>query len=80
VEEYISKLSDESRPVFLNLRNTIVNNLTAGFVERMNYGMVGFIIPYKLYLIGYQCNPKLSLPFIAIAAQKNHRYIPCEHL
>ena len=33
--------------------------------------MIGYVVPHKLYPDGYHCNPKLPLPFIAIASQKN---------
>jgi hypothetical protein len=37
----------------------------------MNYGMIGYVIPHTLYPAGYHCDPKLPLPFMALAAQKN---------
>jgi hypothetical protein len=29
------------------------------------------VVPHSIYPNGYHCNPKLPLPFIAIASQKN---------
>ena len=37
----------------------------------MSYGMIGYVIPHSLYPAGYHCDPKLPLPFINIASQKN---------
>jgi hypothetical protein len=37
----------------------------------MNYGMIGYVIPHSLYPSGYHCDPKLPLPFMNIASQKN---------
>ena len=37
----------------------------------MNYGMIGYIVPHSTYPNGYHCNPKLPLPFINLASQKN---------
>jgi hypothetical protein len=37
----------------------------------MSYGMIGYIVPHKIYPAWYHCDPKLPLPFIALAAQKN---------
>jgi hypothetical protein len=37
----------------------------------MNYNMIGYVVPHQLYPAGYHCDPKLPLPFINIAAQKN---------
>ena len=33
--------------------------------------MIGYYIPHSLYPSGYHCDPKLPLPFVSIAAQKN---------
>ncbi len=37
----------------------------------MSYGMIGYVVPHTIYPDGYHCNPKLPLPFINIASQKN---------
>jgi hypothetical protein len=37
----------------------------------MSYGMVGYVVPHDVYPDGYHCDPKLPLPFMSIAAQKN---------
>ena len=37
----------------------------------MNYGMPGFVVPHSIYPNGYHCDPKLPLPFIGYASQKN---------
>ena len=33
--------------------------------------MLGYLVPHSIYPEGYHCNPKLPLPFINIASQKN---------
>ena len=55
----------------LQLQKIIKKNLPKGFSEEMNYGMLGYVVPHKLYPAGYHCDPKLPLPFLAIASQKN---------
>ena len=37
----------------------------------MSYGMIGWIVPHATYPDGYHCDPKLPLPFMNIASQKN---------
>lgn len=37
----------------------------------MSYGMLGYVVPHKLYPDGYHCDPKLPLPFMNLASQKN---------
>ena len=71
IVEYLNELSQERREVMEKLRETILQNIPNGFVEEMNYGMIGYVVPHKIYPDGYHCNPKLPLPFINIASQKN---------
>ena len=33
--------------------------------------MPGFVVPHSIYPNGYHCDPKLPLPFIGYASQKN---------
>ena len=42
-----------------------------GFEEQLNYGMIGYVVPHKIYPDGYHCDPKLPLPFLSLASQKN---------
>lgn len=37
----------------------------------MSYGMLGYVVPHSKYPDGYHCDPKLPLPFINLASQKN---------
>jgi hypothetical protein len=53
------------------LRQTILENLPKGFIEEMNYGMVGYVVPHSIYPAGYHCDTKMPLPFMNIASQKN---------
>ena len=40
--------------------------------------MIGFVVPHSIYKSGYHCDPKLPLPFINLASQKN--YIAFYHM
>jgi len=71
VEEYISQLPEDRKTAFIKLRKTILDNLPEGFEEGINYGMPSFYVPHSIYPDGYHCDPKLPLPFINIASQKN---------
>lgn len=71
VTDYIIEIPEESKPVFSKLRETILNNIPKDFEEQMSYGMIGYVVPHSIYPDGYHCNPKLPLPFISIASQKN---------
>ncbi|PJE45514.1 MAG: hypothetical protein CUR34_11730 [Sediminibacterium sp.] len=71
VAEYISQIPTEQKVQLEQLRKSIKKNLPSGFVEVVNYGMIGYVVPHSIYRDGYHCNPKLPLPFMALAAQKN---------
>jgi uncharacterized protein YdhG (YjbR/CyaY superfamily) len=70
-DEYISQIPDERKSAFNQLRQVILKNLPEGFEEVMTYGMIGYAVPHSIYPAGYHCNPRLPLPFINIASQKN---------
>lgn len=60
------------------LRRVILENLPEGFSETINYGMIGYVVPFVIYPGGYQADPKQPLPFVNIASQKN--YFALHHL
>jgi len=70
-EEYIDQLPHERQAVISKLRTILLNNLPKGFEEQMSYGMLGYVVPHTSYPEGYHCDPKLPLPFINLASQKN---------
>jgi hypothetical protein len=71
VEEYLKELPEEREKMMTELRETILKNIPKGFVEQMSYGMIGYVVPHSIYPNGYHCDPKLPLPFVNIASQKN---------
>lgn len=78
IEEYLEDLPEDRRAVIEKLRVIIKNNIPEGFEEMINYDMIGYVVPHKIYPAGYHCDPKLPLPFINIASQKN--YIALYHM
>ena len=72
VDEYISQLPEDRRQALSKLRKIILENLSDGFVEELNYGMPGYVVPHSIYPAGYHCDPKVPLPFMSFASQKNH--------
>lgn len=71
VEEYLASLPDDRRKPIDALRKQIKKKLPRGFEEVMSYGMIGYVVPHKLYPPGYHCTPALPLPFMNLASQKN---------
>jgi len=70
-EQYLAELPDDRKEAMLKLRKTIKDNLPKGFEEIISYGMLGYVVPHTIYPDGYHCTPKLPLPFMNIASQKN---------
>ena len=77
-EEYIAQLPEERKQAISLIRKTILDHLPKGFVEVIGYGMIGYVVPHTLYPKGYHCDPKLPLPFMNLASQKN--YIALYHM
>lgn len=71
VDEYIDELSAERKQPMQELRKIIKKNLPKGFQECISYGMIGYVVPHSKYPNGYHCDPRLPLPFMNIASQKN---------
>jgi hypothetical protein len=72
VEQYLAELPEDRKDIIADLRKTLKKNLPKGFIEEISYGMIGYVVPHSIYPNGYHCNPKLPLPFINVASQKNH--------
>ena len=71
IDDYLKNLPQDRLEVINKLRSIIKDNLPAGFEEAMSYGMIGYVVPHSLFPAGYHCDPKLPLPFVSIASQKN---------
>lgn len=71
VQEYMDNLPEDRKEAMNRLRDVINQNLPKGFEEQMSYGMLGWVVPHSAYPAGYHCDPKLPLPFLSIASQKN---------
>ncbi|MFD0861130.1 DUF1801 domain-containing protein [Sungkyunkwania multivorans] len=70
-EEYIANLPDDRKEPVSKLRKIINDKLPKGFQEGMGYGMIGYTVPHSTYPDGYHCDPKVPLPFMNLASQKN---------
>ena len=71
IDAYLQGLPQE-RMVAVNLLREAINaHLPKGFSEQITYGMIGWVVPHSTYPAGYHCDPKLPLPFLSIASQKN---------
>lgn len=69
--QYVHSLPADRQLAIQQLRRVIKKNLPKGFAEVMSYGMIGYVVPHRLYPAGYHCNPAEPLPFMGLASQKN---------
>ena len=79
VNQYLTALPADRREVLKAVRAVVLKNLPKGYVERMQYGAIGYFVPHSIYPPGYHCDPKQPLPFAGLASQKNHMaiYLMC---
>jgi hypothetical protein len=79
VEEYLASLPADRRAALQAVRNVILENLDRDYEEGMQYGMIGYYVPHRVFPAGYHCDPRQPLPFAGLASQKNHMalYLMC---
>ncbi len=79
VAQYLSELPDDRRKALEAVRKVILKNLDRDYEEGMQYGMIGYYVPHRIYPAGYHCDPKQPLPFACLASQKNYMslYLMC---
>jgi hypothetical protein len=79
VAEYLSSLPEDRRRAIEAVRQVILQNLDKDYEEGMQYGMIGYYVPHRVYPAGYHCDPKQPLPFAALGSQKNYMsvYLMC---
>jgi hypothetical protein len=75
VEQYLESLPEDRRAALEAIRQVILANLDGDLEEGMQYGMIGYYVPHRIYPAGYHCNPKEPLPYAGLASQKNHMAI-----
>lgn len=79
VEKYLAELPDDRRRALEVVRQVILTNLDKDYEEGMQYGMIGYYVPHRVYPAGYHCDPAQAVCFAGLASQKNHMslYLMC---
>lgn len=72
VAQYLKELPADRRAIIAKVRQVILDNLDEDYEEGMQYGMIGYYVPHRVYPAGYHCDPKQPLPFAGLASQKNY--------
>ncbi len=81
VKEYLAGLPAERRSAIEAVREVILANLPQGYEEVIQYGMISYVVPHRLYPAGYHCDPKQALTYASLGSQKNHMalYLMCAY-
>ena len=81
VEQYLAELPADRRAAMEAVRAVILENLDAEYAEGMQYGMIGYCVPHRVYPAGYHCDPRQPLPFASLGSQKNYMslYLMCSY-
>ena len=79
VAQYLSGLPADRRAAIETVRNVILANLDNDYEEGIQYGMIGYYVPHRIFPAGYHCDPRQPLPFAALASEKNYMslYLMC---
>jgi hypothetical protein len=72
VADYLASQPADRRAAIEAVRAVILKNLDSDYEEGMQYGMIGYYVPHRVYPAGYHCDPKQPLPFAGLASQKGH--------
>ncbi len=78
-KEYLDSLPEDRRKALRKVRAAVNRGLPKGYEEGMQYGMIGWYVPHRLFPAGYHCDPKQGVPFAGLASQKNYMslYLMC---
>jgi hypothetical protein len=79
VQAYLAALPEDRRAAIEAVRKVILANLDEGYEEGIQYGVIGYYVPHRVYPAGYHCDPKQPLPFAGLASQKGYMavYLMC---
>ena len=72
IENYLEAIDEKRKEPFRKLYDIVKENMPGGFEEEFLYGMISFVVPLKTYPNGYLNRKDEPIPFISLAAQKNH--------
>ncbi|MCU0707150.1 MAG: DUF1801 domain-containing protein [Pirellula sp.] len=82
VEAYLAALPEDRREALEAVRKTILKSVPKKIEEGIQYGMIGYYVPHRVYPNGYHCDPSQPLPYIGLASQKNYMslYLMCLYI
>ena len=69
VDEYLDEMPEDRRASMETLRKVILDNISEGYEEIMQFGMIGYVIPLERYPVTYNGQ---ALQAVALCSQKNY--------
>ncbi|HUQ67936.1 MAG TPA: DUF1801 domain-containing protein [Planctomycetaceae bacterium] len=72
VEDYLSELPPDRRDALNAVRQVFLANIDDNCEEGLQYGMIGYYIPHRVYPAGYHCDPNQPLTYACLGSRKNH--------
>ncbi|MGX7243588.1 DUF1801 domain-containing protein [Enterococcus quebecensis] len=72
VTDYIENIDEKWQESYQRLAEVMAENIPEGFILRLQYGMPTYVVPLSVFPDGYLDRKDEPLPFISLAAQKNH--------
>lgn len=81
VAKYLAEVPADRRAALEAVRAVVRKSIDAGVEEGMQYGMIGWFIPHRVFPDGYHCDPTQPVPYASLASQKNHLalYLMCAY-
>lgn len=70
-EQYVASLSEERRAPVSAVRRFILEHLDADLEECMQYGVIAYCVPHRVWPQGHHTNPKLMPMYMGLSSQKN---------
>ncbi len=79
VQAYLQELPEDRKKAISKVRKIIRMRLPKGYAEVMQYGMITYVVPLRLYPQGYLNDKNRPLPYVGLASQKNYMavYLMC---
>jgi hypothetical protein len=71
-KQYLAELPPDRRVALATVRDVILENLPAGYVEAMDWGMISYQVPLDAYPDTYNGKP---LMYAALASQKGYMVV-----
>jgi hypothetical protein len=68
---YLDSLPPHRREALQTVRLAILGSMDKGLEERMQYGVIGYCVPHRVWPHGHHTRPELPLMYMGLSSQKN---------